>query len=316
MKVLVTGAGGFLGSRIIKALSYLKYEVTGATTKVELGKKFQGDFELKIIDWDSARSLRDICVGQDVVIHAAGMNFIECVADPNQANKFNGEATKNLIAAAVKNRVESFIYLSTVHVYAEPLTGNFLENSATTATHAYATSHLLGEKALLAKIENNEIAGKILRVGNAFGAPVIHSQDSPWSNLINECCKTLVNTNVIEIKNNPNVQRDFVPVGYFLTELNHILNKKMDSPSKIINLVSRNSLSIFQVLEIIIKVFRNYSKFEDEPTVLFNQSNRSAEHLEIENSDSTILSPFLITYLEDEINSIFKYLSRKNINVR
>jgi UDP-glucose 4-epimerase len=316
MKVLVTGAGGFLGSRIVKALSSSDYTVTGATTKVGLGKNLQGEFELRRIDWDDTISLNEICVGQDAVIHTAGMNFVECAADPNRANNFNGKKTTELIEAASKNGVQSFIYLSTVHVYADPLVGNFFENSATTAKHAYATSHLLGEKGVLDKIEDNQISGKILRVGNTFGAPILHGRGSPWNNLINECCKSLVETNKIEIKNNPNVERDYIPIGYLLMELELILQKKMNSRAHIINLVSRNSRSIHEVVQIILRIFRDYSDFNVKPNVSFNQPNAIIEHLCIKNSDSTILSPFLNTYLFDEINSIFRYLTGKNNNVK
>lgn len=312
MKVLVTGAGGFLGSRIIAALSSSNHEVTGATTKIDLGNSFKGEFELRTIDWDSTDSLNEICVDQNVVIHAAGMNFQECAADPNRASDFNGRKTASLIEAAVRNGVESFVYLSTVHVYADPLEGSFLENSIVTSENAYAKSHLLGEKALLEKINSCEISGKVLRVGNAFGAPILFGTGAPWNNLVNQCCKSLVERNEVEINNNPNTERDYIPIRYLLSEIEQILQSRMGAPAQVVNLVSGSSFSISQVLQLILKVFRNYSIYDAEPTLLFNQPNAAAKHLSIQNSDPTILSPFHNDYLIDEMHSIFQYLTETN----
>ena len=59
------------------------------------------------------------CLDVDVVVHAAGMNAKDCLADPVAAH-FNGVATARFAAAASKAGVEKFIYLSTIHVYASP----------------------------------------------------------------------------------------------------------------------------------------------------------------------------------------------------
>ena len=88
----------------------------------------------------------------DVVIHTAGMNAQECASDPEQALAFNGTVTADLVSSAVKQGVQKFIYLSTAHVYKEPLVGTISESSQTTNTHPYATSHLAGEIPVLEQI--------------------------------------------------------------------------------------------------------------------------------------------------------------------
>ena len=314
MKVLVTGAGGFLGSQIIGSLSQSNHQVTGVTSRINLAKEFQGNFRISKVDWDNPDSLLEICDSQDVVIHAAGMNYDECARDPARADEFNGGATARLVDAAIKKHISNFIYLSTIHVYADPLTGKFDESSPVTAKHAYATSHLLGEKAVLEKTENHQIIGKILRVGNTFGTPIFDREGFLWENLIHQSCKSLVEMNKIEINSNPNIQRDFVPIKYFLTELESVLNDKMDSPQRIINLISGTSLSISEIVKVVTKVFEVYSAYIDQPLLLFNESSKDVEQLVVKNSELAILSPFSTELLEDEISSIFQYLIGKKKN--
>ena len=73
--------------------------------------------------WDDKDALTEACRNVDTVIHAAGMNAQDCTKDPVAALEFNGVATARLVEATCKAGVNQLIYLSTAHVYSNPLQG-------------------------------------------------------------------------------------------------------------------------------------------------------------------------------------------------
>jgi len=312
MKVLVTGAGGFLGAHIIKSLSESNHEVIGATTDSDLGNVLVGNFELKQINWESKEALLELCTEQDVVIHAAGMNSLNCELKPEQAIRFNGDTTAQLVKAAVERKVKNFIYLSTVHVYADPLQGYFDEKSLPEALNSYATSHLIGEQAVLERIVEGQLQGTILRVGNTFGKPARGGIGPIWSSFVNQCCKSLVETNAIRVKSNPRIQRDFVPVSYFLQIMKLIVNQKVQPNQNIVNVVSGMSLSLLEVLNLVVSEYKSIVNLPSEPEVFFSQPESEVGQLKISNSNSRILNPLTLPDIKHEIRDILNYLMAGN----
>src|SRR3989344_7258422 len=96
MKILVTGASGFVGKNLIKHLN--KYNVNILSRKKIFGDGvFVGDLFDKKILLDASKV--------DIVIHLAG------ISDGN-VFKINYEGTRNLVDACVENKVKKFIFIS------------------------------------------------------------------------------------------------------------------------------------------------------------------------------------------------------------
>jgi len=110
MKVLVTGATGWLGMRLVELLREKKKEVRclvlpaiDSTYLKTLGT------EIFIGNLLNSESLKGLCDGIDTVFHCAG------VVHPNRVKEFyevNVEGTKNILEKAVKLGVGRFIYVS------------------------------------------------------------------------------------------------------------------------------------------------------------------------------------------------------------
>lgn len=308
MKVLITGAGGYMGSQLIDKFSKLEFDVTGATSDTSLSKKFTGDFDIREIDWSQNESLMELCSNQDVVIHAAGINHSECRQNPVKAREFNGEKTSQLVAAAVEKKVKSFFYISTIHVYADPLVGQFNEQSQSQSSQAYATSHVMGEAAVLDKIEKAQILGKVIRVGNSFGLPALPAKESSWSSFVNQSCRNLVKNGEIVIKNNPYIQRDFVPMSYFLNQMCEIVNGKRGIGQDIINLVTGESRSLITISQIIQKQFQEFGEMSNSSRIIFDATHEKIKELKISNSKPKVLGPIQLSEVENEINRMLQYL--------
>jgi nucleoside-diphosphate-sugar epimerase len=119
MKVLVTGAAGFIGNKLSQALS-----MRGDTVVAVVRRQSNVDNNITIInkvlskDSDLQDSLKDV----DVVIHLAGRaHMMKDMADnPYQAYAdINIHATKHLAEQAASCGVKRFIYLSSVKVNGE-----------------------------------------------------------------------------------------------------------------------------------------------------------------------------------------------------
>ena len=144
MKILITGAGGFVGGRLLEYFSLANNNVNIKVISQSIIPNLVNK-NIKIyknINWFDSISLEEVCANTDLIIHAAGMNAKDCFENPNLALKFNGVATENLLKAAIKSGVKKFLYISTTHVYSGNFEGIFDESSNTLNDHPYSKSHL------------------------------------------------------------------------------------------------------------------------------------------------------------------------------
>jgi UDP-glucose 4-epimerase len=86
--------------------------------------------------------------------------------------------------------------------------GTITELTCPSNLHPYATSHLSGEHAVLGANQRGQIEGIVLRISNAFGAPV-HKDVNCWMLLVNDLCKQAVQTRKLVLKTSGLQQRDF-----------------------------------------------------------------------------------------------------------
>ena len=118
------------------------------------------------------------------------MNAQDCDADPVAAFQVNGVGSARLRLAANRAGVRRIIYFSTAHVYRSPLVGTITEDCRTLNLHPYAKSHLAGESALYSYPDLTGPETLVLRMSNAFGAP-LHPSANCWGLLANDLCNKL-----------------------------------------------------------------------------------------------------------------------------
>ena len=136
MKVLISGATGYLGGRIA---NYLTREgvnvVRGGRTKTKIVTD-GSDTNIISLGWFNFKKLVENCNGFDVVIHSAGMNAKDCIANPEGALSFNGEETGNFVRARQGSRKKIYISFDCTCIL-PPLIGNYTKDKATNL-HPYA----------------------------------------------------------------------------------------------------------------------------------------------------------------------------------
>jgi nucleoside-diphosphate-sugar epimerase len=121
MKVVLTGATGFLGQRTLEHLS----QEDGIQLIVANGRKIRNEKELfrhdkvqyVLGDVSEDKFVRKLISGATHIIHAAGLSSPWGTFD--EFEKANLNSQKNLIAAAKENKIERYIHVSTPSMYFE-----------------------------------------------------------------------------------------------------------------------------------------------------------------------------------------------------
>ena len=251
MRILITGGFGFIGGRLGKYLQQNGHQVILGSRKASCPPEWLPHAEVVQIDWGDIRALELSCNGVDVVIQAAGMNAQDCASDPVAALEFNGLVTARLVAAASRVGVKRFIYLSTAHVYASPLVGTTTEETCPRNLHPYATSHLAGEHAVLSANQRGQIEGIVLRLSNAFGAPV-HKDVNCWMLLVNDLCKQAVQKRELVLQTSGLQQRDFIGMTEVCRVAEHLTVGNGASPQPgIFNVGAGMSQSVLSMAQLI-----------------------------------------------------------------
>ena len=292
LRILVTGGLGYLGGRLSNYLSQNGHKVIAASRKYYEDYKFLPDVTLRQVDWSSDFSINQACQNCDIVIHAAGMNSAECASDPISALKFNGTATSRLLKSAISCNVTKFIYLSTAHVYSESLLGFFDEESPTKNIHPYATSHKAGEDAVLEGSKKGEINGIVLRISNAFGAPVDPNTNC-WSLLVNDLCQQAFTLNKIKLETSGLQYRNFIAIQDVCKNVEFFLSytpKDYSFELPIYNIGSEYTMTVYEMAELVV--------------FYFQESYKKQIPIERKATSSFILNKRSLIYCIDKLNSI------------
>lgn len=250
MRILITGGAGYLGGRISEYFLNKGDEVLISTRDL-FQKEYLPGLVVRKVQWNDPNSLIDICTGVDVIIHASGLNAQDSLKDPVKALEVNGLSTARLLKSAVEQKVKSFIFLSTAHVYASPLVGEISETTCPSNLHPYATSNLAGENVVLQAGIRGNIKTAVLRLSNAFGRPISKEVDC-WMLVVNDLCKQAVETKKMLIKGTGLEQRNFITITDVTRFIEFLIKSDEELwKMRLFNLGGEKSFSISGIAQII-----------------------------------------------------------------
>lgn len=176
-KILVTGANGFIGQQLCKALSEKGYAVTGVFRSRE---KFTGYFDfitgIVVGEIDAETDWTEALKGVDAVVHLASRVHImhDSASNPlEEYRKVNTAGTRRLAEISVKAGVRRFVFLSTVKVNGEYTTDRpFTEDNVPNPLDPYAISKWEAELALRDIVDKTGLKIVILRPPLVYGPNV------------------------------------------------------------------------------------------------------------------------------------------------
>ncbi|MEX2644555.1 MAG: NAD-dependent epimerase/dehydratase family protein, partial [Acetobacterales bacterium] len=152
MRVLVTGATGFVGRAVVPALLRAGHDPVAAVRRDKPGHTADGVPAVRIADIGPATEWRSALAGVDAVVHLAAWAH-RPGADPREAERecarINAAGTARLASEAAAAGVRRLVYVSTVKVHGErsPASRPFTEADAPAPEDAYGRSKLAGERA-------------------------------------------------------------------------------------------------------------------------------------------------------------------------
>ncbi|MFV1984634.1 MAG: NAD-dependent epimerase/dehydratase family protein [Thiohalomonadales bacterium] len=252
MNILITGGFGYLGARLALELSNKSnYKLYLGTRDSKGPPEWLPTANVSHTNWNQPTTVDHATSDIDTIVHMSGMNARNCVADPVAALEFNGLVTARLLQAAINNGVRRFVYLSTAHVYNSPLTGVITEKNCTLSTHPYATSHRAGEDVVIAAHQRGDIEGIVIRLSNAFGAPVLKDTNC-WMLLVNDLCSQAMTNQTLVLKTSGLQRRDFIAMSDVVRALTFVLDlSKEKTGNGIFNVGGQWSPRIIDMAEII-----------------------------------------------------------------
>lgn len=169
MKLLLTGATGFIGSHLAEALVHSGCEVR-ALVRTSSDSALLERLNVEII----RGNLTDIPAVQNAVKNCRHVYHLAAQRTENGSSKkqyfgTNTESTANLARAAVAARVERFVYVSSTGVYGVLKQGTANENIKLRPNTYYRESKVLAEKIVLSSYRNEGLPAVIARVSGVMG---------------------------------------------------------------------------------------------------------------------------------------------------
>ncbi|MFQ6081845.1 MAG: NAD-dependent epimerase/dehydratase family protein [Candidatus Aminicenantia bacterium] len=169
MKVLVTGANGFVGSNLCEGLIKKGYNVRGLvrnTSDLSLIRNL--NVELTYGELGNIESIEGAMKGMDIVYHVAALS-----SDWGPLELFlrtNVGGTRNVLGVARKSNLKKFVYISSVVVHGFESKVDVDENSSFTDTpFPYCISKKKAEELVWEYYNKYKLPITIIRPGNVFG---------------------------------------------------------------------------------------------------------------------------------------------------
>lgn len=167
LRILLTGASGFVGSHLRTALAAEELILVSRGI-------LNAQAEAISIELNEYDDYSDLLAGVDVVIHlAARVHQFSVKNKQNEANKQIHEnylVTSNLVRQAKRCGVKRFIYISTIKVSGEQTFGAcFDHNTVSLPRCAYGHSKLLAENKIIEVCEKSNMQYTIIRPPMVYG---------------------------------------------------------------------------------------------------------------------------------------------------
>lgn len=184
MRVLVTGAGGFVGTALVARLLCDGIDAAGDVSELLLiDRQSSAPFDdvritERVGDFSRPETLEPLLTkAVDVVFHLASMPGAQAQAEPAEGDRVNLWGTLALFERLARQAVEHgraarVVYASSVAVYGDALPASMDERTAAQPTISYGTHKLIGELVLADWTRRGKLDGRSLRLPGIVARPV------------------------------------------------------------------------------------------------------------------------------------------------
>ncbi|MDA9781679.1 NAD(P)-dependent oxidoreductase [Schleiferiaceae bacterium] len=316
MKLIVLGAGGYIGSRVLHHFSNSEHELYGLfRNSIDKSNQINNCHGVIVGDLNDT-FIRDQILEYEpqVIINLIALNQEKSEQNIRETLLTNVGAIWSLTDMACKKGLEfTLINFSSIHVYGARLNGGLLkENNHKTPTNNYGITHSFREDVLN---KYNSVKGTNiihLRLSNSYGEPVVFNNDA-WKLVVNDLIKSAFIEKCIRMRGDGSAIRDFIHYSDYLKVLDKIIT--LDKPkSSTYNLSSGYSLTILSLAFLIRNVYKErnnvdipiYINENEEISIMPRKSqvNQVISNTQLFND----FGHFELLSLKEGINQIFNHL--------
>jgi len=175
-KILITGAGGFIGSHVVNHLladgekpERLRLLIS-ENSKID--KLFTTPLEIVRGDIRNKAFVKKAVEGVEIIYHVAALSGLKGTTYRDY-KEVNVDGTQNLLDASSKNKLQKFVFFSTIAVYGLPAwTGDIInwdETHKKTYSEVYGQSKYEAEKRVLKLYDRVKMPYTIIRPTSVYG---------------------------------------------------------------------------------------------------------------------------------------------------
>lgn len=263
MRILITGANGFIGSYLASFFIKQNKEVIATSRQFHISTRTLLN-KATLIDLDvlDKNALCQLSVDADVIIHTATANDI-ISKDVLKGIELSAAGTKNILDFAVHNNISKVLIFSTLQVYGTELTGIINENAPLYYQNDYALNHLFSEMYAELYARQGKVQTVSVRPSNVYGR-ILSNAFNRWT-LVPGCfCKEAYESGTITIKSSGRQMRNFINLENLSRAIDCILQYFPDR-YECYNLASSQTHTMVDVAE---KVKQVYESLFHRPVLL------------------------------------------------
>ena len=173
--VLVTGATGAVGPRVVSALHEAGHRVRTLSLDAPPAGAWPSGVDARLGDVTDPDAVQAAMAGVDGVIHLAALLHI--VNPPpelrSRYERINVGGTENVVTVALRAGVTRLVFFSTIAVYGPSAGGVLTEDSPLRPDSFYAQTKADAERIVLAARRADDAPlGSVLRLGAVYGARI------------------------------------------------------------------------------------------------------------------------------------------------
>jgi len=262
-KILITGAGGYVGAKLVPALLEKNYSVTALDLFI-YGKEVLDEHKnLKVVVGDirNINILKEIIPGHDAVIHLACIsNDPSFELNPQLGQSINLDAFEPLVQISKKEKIKRFIYASSSSVYGLKSEKNVTEDVSLEPLTDYSKFKVECEK-ILKPFNSEEFTTVTIRPATVCG----YSRRQRLDVVVNILTNLAFNKREISIfggkQLRPNIHIDDMVRSYILM----LEAKKDDITGEVYN-VGYDNLSIENIATKVKNIIGEDVKLKTTPT--------------------------------------------------
>ena len=254
MKILITGAGGFIGGCLTEAFCKEGHQVVALCRKNKPRIPAEGSNQISIIH-DISKNIKDL-PPVDVIIHTAAHTHLIQNSSANDYVQANVIGMLNLVDYAINNRPKIFINFSTISIYGEIAVGELNEDTPLNKPGMYGLSKYMAEQIL--KTAKDSFPAVTIRLPGVVGKGYY----TPWlGKVLNKCLEhkpiTIYNANSLF-----NNVVDLLEIKKFISQL---INFRVNG-YEYVNLAATEPITISEVITRIVATAKSRSSIKKEQT--------------------------------------------------